>query len=110
VSIFDRTDNSLANELRFLFTRPQTINLARMDAIQSKKTFDDADKPYLLCISTAELAATERKRIDDFLVIELRIWWVSKRFMSSNNQPDKNGPHLTKNNIWCCGRALPSRY
>mgnify|MGYP000081587059 CR=1 FL=1 len=92
------------------FTRVQTINLARMDAIQSKKTFDDADKPYLLCVSTAGLVATEGKRIDDFSAIELRIWWVSNRFMSSDNRPGENGHHLTKNNIWCCGRALPSRY
>jgi hypothetical protein len=57
----------------------------------------------LLCISPAELAATERKRINDS--IELRIWWVSNRFTSSNNQPGKNGHHSTKNNIWCCGRV-----
>jgi hypothetical protein len=92
------------------FTRAQTINLARMDAIQSKITFDDMGKRFLLCISTADLAATERKRIGDFLAIELPIWWVSNRFMSSNNQPGENGHHSTKNNIWCCGRAFPSRY
>jgi hypothetical protein len=70
-----------------------------MDANQSKITFDDVGRRYLICISTAELAATERKRIDDFLAIELRIWGVSNRFMSSNNQPGENGHHSTKNNI-----------
>jgi hypothetical protein len=81
-----------------------------MDAIQSKKTFGDMGKRYLFRIIFAELAATERKRLDDFLAIELRIWLISNRFTSSNNQPGKNGHHSTKNNIWCCGRAFPSRY
>jgi hypothetical protein len=67
MAIFDRTDNSFwlsscgfygFNTDRFI--RAQTINLARMDAIQSKITFDDVGKRSLLCISTAELAATER--------------------------------------------------
>jgi hypothetical protein len=63
------------------FTRAQTINLARMDAIQSKITFDDVSKQsFSLCISTAELATTERNILDDFLAIELPIRWISKSF------------------------------
>jgi hypothetical protein len=48
-----------------------------MDAIESKTTLGDMGKRSILCISPAKLAATERKRIDDSLAIELRIWWVS---------------------------------
>jgi hypothetical protein len=81
-----------------------------MDAIQSKKAFDDMGKRSLFRIMFVELAATKRKRLDDFLAIELRIWLISNRFTSSNNQPGKNGHHSTKNNIWCCGRAFPYRY
>jgi hypothetical protein len=41
-----------------------------MDAIQSKITFGVVGERSLLCISPAEVAATERKIIHDFLVNE----------------------------------------
>jgi hypothetical protein len=70
--------------------RAPTINLARMDAIQSKKIMFWIWAKVVLCISTESWRHREEERIDDFWLIELRIWWVSNRFMSSNNQPGKN--------------------
>jgi hypothetical protein len=55
-----------------------TINLARMDTVQSKMTFSVVDKRPLLCVILGNPFATKRKRLNDSLAVKLPIWWVSK--------------------------------
>jgi hypothetical protein len=89
--------------------RAPTINLARMDTTRPKIAFGIVDERFLHCISPAELVATERKEINDFLAIELRIWLVLKQLTISNHQPgSRMAASQWKNNIWCRGQALPS--
>ena len=48
-----------------------TINLTRMDTIQSKMTFGVVDKRPLLYIIPADLSATKRTTLNDSLAIEI---------------------------------------
>jgi hypothetical protein len=91
--------------------RAPTINLARMDPTCPKITFGVVGERLILCIRSADLAATDGKGIYDSLAIELRIWFVSKQFTSSNNQPGSiMAASQSKNNIWCGRRTSPSLY
>jgi hypothetical protein len=45
-----------------------------MDTTRPKKTFGVVDERYLFGITPAELSKTERKKIDNFLAIQLQIW------------------------------------
>jgi hypothetical protein len=55
-----------------------TIDLVRMDTIQSKTTFRLLDKRPLLCVILGNSFATKRKRPNDLLAVESPACWVSK--------------------------------